>query len=375
MKRLVSFKKGQAGNGEVIHVKLDVNNYDSSKEKLSNTLIKDVLKSSLNEKRKRMLPFFVRTNDDIVWLAVSRIKNSLLTIPKNYKINDGKSSKIVKGSGYYNWFESTPSILEKYLRYEKGLGEKVFLVDEGKVIEYYDPVDFSINIQKGIANDNQLRQAQYLINYISEQFDIEPNSIGIEGSTLLGNYTDNSDIDLLVYGFENARLLKNKLSVFRKLNKTNLFSIKEKEREKAKILEKCKDLGYGNNDASIFTQFIRRFYGVIENKSFSIIGVPYENGEGYINLNRTLTYIKDFSGVVKIISNKYSCIVPSSYSVEDELGNKYKVEIFNHYGINQAEENERFFIRGKCYSSDIENEGEIIILSFWSKLKERFDLL
>ena len=140
-----------------------------------------------------------------------------------------------------------------------------------------------------------------------------------------------------------------------------------------KYIKDRMDCGFGKNLNLSLKQFKRRFYGFTDDTQFSIVCVPLVEKDGYIDLNRQIKFIENYEGILTISNDYYSCIVPSIYKGIDDNGAEYKIEIFNHYGINQAKVGEKVYIKGKAYE-DLNSGEKIIILSFWSGLKERFDL-
>ena len=52
----------------------------------------------------------------------------------------------------------------------------------------------------------------------------------------------------------------------------------------------------------------------------------------------------------------------------------YTLEIFNHYGINQARVGERFYLLGQIYENK-ESKENYIIMSFWNNNEQSFSLM
>ena len=132
--------------------------------------------------------------------------------------------------------------------------------------------------------------------------------------------------------------------------------------------------GFGQEKEQSFEQFLRRYYGYIGEKRFSLVCVPKENEEGYININRNLKRKEFFSGEVIILEDKYSGIVPTIYKIIDKNNRIYTLEIFNHYGINQAKTGERFYLSGQIYENEA-NKDNSIIMSFWNINEQIFSLI
>jgi len=149
------------------------------------------------------LPYFIKTFDNIIWFAINKVNDKYLCIPKYLKS--------YKGQNYVEWYSSDVSVgLEKYYKKLTGLGEFVFLVDENDISEKYSPLQFLNKIHQYKLKYNFEYYVLTLIKYISDFFEIEKEHIGIEGSLLLNKYHKNSDIDILIYGKENAKKIQHK---------------------------------------------------------------------------------------------------------------------------------------------------------------------
>lgn len=317
-----------------------------------------------------MVPIFFKTKDEIMWFAISRFEDKYLAFPKYYFDNGSK----VKGSNYSQWYVDMPKQLKKYYNYFSGVGEKVFLVRQDDILEYYDPITRAKEIHEGTAENNEhIKQIKSLISKLQSFFNIPIDDIGIDGSSLLGDYKENSDIDILIYGNQNGDVLKNKFKNFNEELEIRLFT-KEDVDSNVDVPKTVYTTGFGQEKEQSFVQFLRRYYGYIGEKRFSIVCVPKENEEGYINLDRNIKRKSIFSGQVVILEDKYSGIVPSIYRGIDENNMMYKIEIFNHYGINQAKEGERVYLSGQIYE-DKETEENTIIMSFWNNEKQSFSLI
>lgn len=309
-----------------------------------------------------MVPCFLKTKDNIIWFAINKINDEYLCFPKY--INN------YKGKKYTEWFDYKNNILKKYLKIQKGLDEKVYLVSEKDIFKFYSPTKFLQELDKKTLNYDFNKKIYDIVCFISKYFGINQKFIGVEGSLLLNKYKENSDIDILVYGIENAKKIQKNFFTINKSNQNiRLFS----KEESMKYIKDRMDCGFGKNLNLSLKQFKRRFYGFTDDTQFSIVCVPIVEKDGYIDLNRQIKFIENYEGILTISNDYYSCIVPSIYKGIDDNGAEYKIEIFNHYGINQAKVGEKVYIKGKAYE-DLNSGEKIIILSFWSGLKERFDL-
>lgn len=317
-----------------------------------------------------MVPIFFKTKDEIMWFAISMFEDKYVAFPKYY-FDNGKK---VKGSSYSQWYVNMPEQLKKYYSYSTGVGESIFLVRQEDILEYYNPISRAKEIKEGTSENNEhIMQIKALIAKLQSFFKIPIEDIGIDGSSLLGDYKKTSDIDILIYGNQNGEILKDKFKDFDEELGIRLFH-KEDVDSNTDIPKTVYTTGFGQEKEQSFEQFLRRYYGYIGDKRFSIVCVPKENEEGYINLNRNIKRKEMFSGQVLIVEDKYSGIVPTIYRVIDENNMIYTLEIFNHYGINQARVGERFYLLGQIYENK-ESKENYIIMSFWNNDEQSFSLM
>ena len=317
-----------------------------------------------------MVPIFFKTKDEIMWFAISMFEDKYVAFPKYY-FDNGKK---VKGSSYSQWYVNMPEQLKKYYSYSSGVGESIFLVRQEDILEYYNPISRAKEIKEGTSESNEhIMQIRALIAKLQSFFNIPIEDIGIDGSSLLGDYKKTSDIDILIYGNQNGDILKDKFKYFDEELGIRLFH-KEDVDSNTDIPKTVYTTGFGQEKEQSFEQFLRRYYGYIGDKRFSIVCVPKENEEGYINLNRNIKRKEMFSGQVLILEDKYSGIVPTIYRVIDENNMMYTLEIFNHYGINQARVGERFYLLGQIYENK-ESKENYIIMSFWNNDEQSFSLM
>lgn len=317
-----------------------------------------------------MVPIFFKTKDEIMWFAISMFEDKYVAFPKYY-FDNGKK---VKGSSYSQWYVNMPEQLKKYYSYSSGVGESIFLVRQEDILEYYNPISRAKEIKEGTSESNEhIMQIRALIAKLQSFFNIPIEDIGIDGSSLLGDYKKTSDIDILIYGNQNGNILKDKFKYFDEELGIRLFH-KEDVDSNTDIPKTVYTTGFGQEKEQSFEQFLRRYYGYIGDKRFSIVCVPKENEEGYINLNRNIKRKEMFSGQVLILADKYSGIVPTIYRVIDENNMMYTLEIFNHYGINQARVGERFYLLGQIYENK-ESKENYIIMSFWNNNEQSFSLM
>lgn len=323
----------------------------------------------------RTLPFFIRTNDNLISFVYYRTTNNgetcYIGFPKLLPTTtDGDVTIIgqpyIKGKDYAQWFRTENPLLNKYKTYIPAFDNVLFCFPSTNVNKIFHPQDFKYSETNSVQDDiNNIMDA--LISKVG----IESNSIGVEGSVLLGTNGPSSDLDLLIYGYNNAEKLANSFSRINTSLKCRTFQTEDY----VDIYSRRKDLGYGNTYNTVIKQDLRRFYGYTGKRRFSIIPVLDNTDRDPICLERSIKFIKNYSTIIKITDSKYGIVTPSVYIGEDLNGDygKMTVEIHSHYGVNQAKVNERIQVEGPLYY-DKTSRKYLIIISFWSQQKQSFNL-
>ena len=306
------------------------------------------------------LPSFIILKNKVCFFAFMKYKSNYICIPKiidNYK-----------GKDYKEWFNNVQDEIKQYYKYFDGLGAYIYLVPEEDVVKTINPLEFTINKLYINYDYNFPHYIDCIINSISNYFNIDINDIALEGSLLLNMYKESSDIDLFVYGLDNANKISENFFDFCKSKNIRGFN----KNEAILYVKERKKSGYGKTIKKQIEQFYRRYYGFIDDKQFSIVCVPKMNEFDYINLDRTLKNKGRFKGKLMVLDDSYSKVIPSKYVMTNGK-DTYNVEIYNHYSINQIKKGEWCYIEGNCYLD--ENNNKTIILGFWNSEKERVDLL
>ena len=328
---------------------------------------------------EKTLPYFIRCKDKSISFVYEEIKIDSETffigfpklIPSKTKTDISIDDQFyTRGKDYSDWFKDDQNeILKKYIKHVEMFDADLFCFSGNDIEKIYHPLEFENN--KGFHHS----MTQKVREIISKACFIPIEDIGVEGSTLLGYYSERSDIDLIIYGLENSKKLGVDFHTIRRFAGIRLYQASDY----SELLNKRKNIGFGDNSVSILTQELRRFYGFIESKRFSVICVLKSSDKTPIDNSRRIKYQEYFQGEVEIVSDIYSEVIPSFLNViEKKTGKEMTLEIHNHYGINQARKGESFNIKADKYI-DLKTKEEILIISFWShsavKNEQMFSLI
>lgn len=307
-----------------------------------------------------MIPCFIKTSNNIIFFTFGIIDDKYVCIPK--KIDD------YKGSNYHQWYQDYyVKLLSKYYHYTDAFACKLYLVSKNDVIDIYDPSEY-VQSKKYLQEDKS-SYVKKIIDSICDYFEISPSDIGVEGSHVLNCSTRTSDIDLFVYGFDNSKIIQNNFISFSNYPAISLFS----QQQMVKYCQDRINCGFGYDLESVINQFKKRYYGFINNQQFSIVCVPKMNDKGFINLNRNIVYTGFIQKKMLVIDDTYSSIIPAIYKCVDDDGNIYMIEMYNHYGINQAKNGDYLYIQANEYY-DVNLSERLVIYGFWNK-NEKFHVL
>lgn len=137
---------------------------------------------------------------------------------KNYK-------KIYNLSDRYDFLKKN---FPKYLFYSDELGLEVQGVKKEEIKKVYTPRTFF----KNLLNKNVLSLSEKYSKLLCDLFitegDISENSIGITGSIMVGLNTEDSDIDLIIYGTTSGIKFQEKIqNIFKKENNCRKYTLDE----------------------------------------------------------------------------------------------------------------------------------------------------
>jgi predicted nucleotidyltransferase len=117
-----------------------------------------------------------------------------------------------------------------YLKFDKIFGRTMQEVPYSNVVKIYNPISKLEMIIQSTCKDNLEKKAYLLTESILKKTNLEPKVLGITGSLLLNLHRRTSDIDMIVYGKQNAnkvnvalRHLLTKKNDFTSFNKDELL--------------------------------------------------------------------------------------------------------------------------------------------------------
>lgn len=319
------------------------------------------------------LPQFVEDRNGDIWTAIAEVPGErLLCIPKLIAIDgavpngwkqaelDGRA--LTRPFCFSDWFTATPGRIKPYVHRFGALGNSVFLVPKEDMLHWLDPWDYAASCLNGQEDQAQVTNIRSLLVHLAEVMEVPLEAFGIEGSHLLGISTQDSDIDLFLYGAEWARQLSKRFPLALDCGSFELFMRPDWVH------------GFGSASETQRIQNGRRFYGIFQGQRFSIVPVPSPADVDWHSIwNRTLRRVGVFEGPLQISETTLSSLCPAFLEARDSCGSAYRIEIYNHYGVNQARGGETFFVRApmfECSATGLRH----LVLAFWEHEKQDFSL-
>ncbi len=132
--------------------------------------------------------------------------------------------------------EITKTFKEKYADYlyqDPYIGKVVFVVPKNLIERVFIPEAQWKLLQQKIDPDPLEKEAINLIQMLSEQSKVKISDFGIHGSISTGMHTENSDIDIAVYGAGNFLTVKK--TVFRLFKEKKLEYLNETESDECRM--------------------------------------------------------------------------------------------------------------------------------------------
>lgn len=169
-----------------------------------------------------------------------------------------------------------------------------------------------------MQNSNELDALEQLtLNFITilrNYTKMDQSAFGITGSLLVKLHTENSDIDIVIYGRKNG----NKIYKMLPLIFDRIAEISKYTKEDLKDLWENR----GQTNQIEFESFFelergKLLQGKYCDKDFYIRLVPYPDEFGEDYLNTTITYLGEIEIIGSILENKEAIFTPSIYQLKD----------------------------------------------------------
>ncbi len=288
----------------------------------------------------------------------------------------------------YNLNERYAFLRDKYPRhlfYSKELDLEVQGVKKKEIKKIYTPRDFFNNLleKKQLTKNEKL--SKDLCKLIINEGNLSESSIGITGSTMIGLDTENSDIDLIIYGTETGLKFQEKLE--------ELF-------KKSKILRKYDIDEYGDHydwrvgGSNIpFEDFLKieqrkQHQGKFMNHDFFIryIKSPKDWKGNFYDYQ-----FKNFGRIklkAEVLDSKDSIFTPCSYKINplkiletsnntNSINIREIIEIFSFRGrfCEHAKDGETVFVEGNLENVNYKNELEYNRIILTDQTKDKMLIL
>lgn len=165
---------------------------------------------------------YIKTVDGLFFAVKGGRHRDDLVIAVLRYVPDPDGDRVLDGQRYsrvYNLDETSKFLKDKYpsyVNYIDWLYIESQSVPTERVAEYYKPEE---KLQKIMDNHNSTLEHK-IVNFVrtmSESSGVPITSFGVSGSMLIGLETENSDIDLNVYGESEGRKVYDALRVIRRL--------------------------------------------------------------------------------------------------------------------------------------------------------------
>ncbi len=290
--------------------------------------------------------------------------NHIIAFPKYIPNEDGERGhgrrRYAKISSVAESIKYMKKKFPQYLRLDPFFNQKLSEIPTSSIRKIYYAKRILQKINRKANPDKAEKEALTLAKLISKKAQIHMNRIGLSGSIMLGLHRENSDIDLIIHGEDEA------IKTYRTLRTLDNERIIHRYSEKD--LEKLFDFRVQDTDIP-FNQFIRienkkLLQGKFGNREYFIrlLKKPDEFGEKYGDK----TYLPQ--GTIEleaeIEESNESIFTPCKYTLAKSIAKSGAKSInikeavsFRGRFCEQAEVGDRVFIRGKLEKVTI-NRGK-----------------
>ncbi|MFX0023191.1 MAG: nucleotidyltransferase domain-containing protein [Candidatus Hermodarchaeota archaeon] len=290
--------------------------------------------------------------------------------------------KIYKLNERYNFLKKN---FPKYLFYSDELGLEVQGVKKDEIKKVYNPRYFF----KNLLNKNILSPIEKYSRLLCELFitegNISENSIGITGSIMIGLNTEDSDIDIIIYGTTTSIKFQEKLKkIFEKANNCRKYTLEEyKSHYKWR---------FGGSDIS-FEDFLKseqrkQHQGKFMDRDFFIRYIKSPNdwkGNFYDYRYENIGRIKLKA---EIIDSENAIFTPCSYeinplrilesntkSIKLNMGDITEINSFRGRFCEQAKTGETVLAEGKLEKVIFKNTNEFYRILLTDQTKDKLFIL
>ena len=289
--------------------------------------------------------FFIKSKDDLIFdvKGLSHPDDRIIAFVRYVPSDFIKDNQTISRKGYckiYDLKERYQFLKENFPKYlfhdEQGLG-LLQAIPLTKVEKIYDPRKKLERLIQKIDNLTNLeRNVLKLANVLVKHSKISSTAMGVTGSILVDLENDNSDIDLVIYGYENSLLVYNAMN--------NIFESEESISRYTEEELRNLWIDRGQENQISFKDFIimensKQLQGKINGIDFYIrlVLFPEEFNEDYIKTSITKLDVIEITA--KIIDDKRSMVTPCIYQIDD-------VEILSNNNLTNIPER-IFSVRGR----------------------------
>lgn len=155
--------------------------------------------------------FFVRTAENLIFEIKGDVhpNDRVIAYLRYVPEDDNKFRKVYDLDERESYLQQ---LHPQYLWHSKYHGRTVQAVEKDCIAEILDPVEYAAELRKNTPKSELAAKAASLVGYITKTMKIHRNFVGITGSLLAGTATEESDIDLVVFGKDQACKLYSELS-------------------------------------------------------------------------------------------------------------------------------------------------------------------
>ncbi len=300
----------------------------------------------------------IQTHDNVIFDVKGLVHpaHKIIAFPRYIPTQDGTrySGKNVY-TKIYNLAERFKYLQQntpQFIVFDPIFGENLCEVPINSIMKHYKPTEKLAQLREGKNLANLERKTVSLAISVKKTADIPWNSIGVSGSIMVGLFTLQSDIDLLIYGMKNCRKAYKALE---RLLKDEKSLLKPYSQEELQTL-----FGFRSKDTNMtFEDFIKvesrkAFQGKFDGIDYFIRFVKdwNEEIEKYGNI-----YYKNsgYAKITALVSNDSEALfTPCTYKLENvkvvngpNLNGITEVVSFRGRFCEQASKGERIMVQGK----------------------------